>query len=296
VQPRLESGGLRFERDIFLAFSPEREDPGNPDYSTRSIPKVVGGVGPQSARLAEALYKGALDRVVRVSSARVAEAVKILENTYRAVNIALVNELKVTFDAMGIDVWEVIEAAKTKPFGYAPFYPGPGLGGHCIPIDPFYLTWKAREYGLSTRFIELAGEVNTGMPRYVVRRLAAALNDRSKCLRGAHVLILGVAYKKNVADVRESPALEIIEMLHQAGARVDYHDPHVPHLHKMRRHQLALKSVPLDESLSRYDAAVVVTDHAGVDYAGVAQTVPLVLDTRNVYGRVEHPRGRVVKA
>jgi UDP-N-acetyl-D-glucosamine dehydrogenase len=296
VQPRLERGGLRVERDVFLAFSPEREDPGNPDYSTRSIPKVVGGVGPQSARLAEALYKGALDRVVRVSSARVAEAVKILENTYRAVNIALVNELKVTFDAMGIDVWEVIEAAKTKPFGFAPFYPGPGLGGHCIPIDPFYLTWKAREYGLSTRFIELAGEVNTGMPQYVVRRLAAALNEGNKCLRGARVLILGVAYKRDVADVRESPALEIIEMLQQAGARVDYHDPHVPHLHKMRRHQLALKSVPLDEDLSRYDAAVVVTDHTGVDYAGVARTVPLVLDTRNVYGRIEHPRGRVVKA
>ena len=183
VQPRLEAGGLRVERDVFLAFSPEREDPGNPDYSTRSIPKVVGGVGPQSARLAEALYQGALDRVVGVSSARVAEAVKILENTYRAVNIALVNELKVTFDAMGIDVWEVIEAAKTKPFGFAAFYPGPGLGGHCIPIDPFYLTWKAREYGLSTRFIELAGEVNTGMPQYVVRRLAAALNDGSQCLR-----------------------------------------------------------------------------------------------------------------
>ncbi len=296
VQPRLEAGGMRVERDIFLAFSPEREDPGNPDHSTRSIPKVVGGVGPESARLAEALYKGALDRVVRVSSARVAEAVKILENTYRAVNIALVNELKVTFEAMGIDVWEVIEAAKTKPFGFAAFYPGPGLGGHCIPIDPFYLTWKAREYGLSTRFIELAGEVNTGMPQYVVRRLAAALNDGSKCLRGAHILILGVAYKKNVADVRESPALEIIEMLQEAGAHVDYHDPHVPQLHKMRRHQLGLRSVPLEEDLSRYDAAVVVTDHTGVDYARVAQTVPLVLDTRNVYGKVPHPPGRVVKA
>ena len=296
VQPRLEAGGMRVERDIFLAFSPEREDPGNPDHSTRSIPKVVGGVGPESARLAEALYKGALDRVVRVSSARVAEAVKILENTYRAVNIALVNELKVTFEAMGIDVWEVIEAAKTKPFGFAAFYPGPGLGGHCIPIDPFYLTWKAREYGLSTRFIELAGEVNTGMPQYVVRRLAAALNDGSKCLRGAHILILGVAYKKNVADVRESPALEIIEMLQEAGAHVDYHDPHVPQLHKMRRHQLGLRSVPLEEDLSRYDAAVVVTDHTGVDYVRVAQTVPLVLDTRNVYGKVPHPPGRVVKA
>jgi UDP-N-acetyl-D-glucosamine dehydrogenase len=296
VQPRLEATGLKVEEDFFLAFSPEREDPGNPEYSTRTIPKVVGGVGPQSARLAEALYKGTLDRVVRVSSARTAEAVKILENTYRAVNIALVNELKVTFGPMGIDIWEVIEAAKTKPFGFAPFYPGPGLGGHCIPIDPFYLTWKAREYGLSTRFIELAGEINTGMPRYVVQRLSAALNDAGKCLRGARILVLGVAYKKDVDDMRESPALEIIEMLQEAGAQVDYHDPHVPHLAKMRRHQLALNSVPLDDAMARYDAAVVVTDHSKVDYAAVVSAIPLVVDTRNVYGRIAHPPGRVVKA
>ncbi len=296
VQPRLERREMRVERDVFLAFSPEREDPGNPDYSTRSIPKVVGGIGPESARLAEALYKGALDRVVRVSSARVAEAVKILENTYRAVNIALVNELKVTFDAMGIDVWEVIEAAKTKPFGFAPFYPGPGLGGHCIPIDPFYLTWKAREYGLSTRFIELAGEINTGMPHHVVRRLASALNDDGKCLRGARILVLGVAYKRDIEDMRESPAVEIIELLQEAGARVDYHDPHVLHLPKMRRHQLELNSVPLDAGLSAYVAAVVVTDHAAVDYAAVGQVVPLIIDTRNVYGRLPRPRARVVKA
>jgi UDP-N-acetyl-D-mannosaminuronate dehydrogenase len=473
VQPRLEAGGKRVERDYFLAFSPEREDPGNPDYSTRSIPKVVGGVGPESARLAEALYRGALDRVVRVSSARVAEAVKILENTYRAVNIALVNELKVTFDAMGIDVWEVIEAARTKPFGYAAFYPGPGLGGHClsghetvcirdgpavrvlpldkvfdsaparrrvrvrevdvtvpddlevlsvdpasgetrfsavshlfrraaptpllrlrlkdnrrltvtdghpmlccdergidvrpardlragdqmvvvrswpadsawtpcleqiqaertdtvelatvepapsepvysmevegtgtfvtsygiavhncIPIDPFYLTWKAREYGLSTRFIELAGEVNTGMPGYVVRRLASALNEAGKPLRGTRVLVLGAAYKKNIADVRESPALEIIEMLQEAGVRVDYHDPHIPLLPKGRRHQIELSSVALD-GLAQYDAAVVVTDHAGVDYQAVAAAVPLIVDTRNVYGGPAAGRARIVKA
>jgi len=296
VRPRLEAGGLRVEQDIFLAFSPEREDPGNPSFSARTIPKVVGGVGPRSARLAEALYRGTLDQVVRVSSARVAEAVKILENTYRAVNIALVNELKITFDHMGIDIWEVIEAAKTKPFGFAAFYPGPGLGGHCIPIDPFYLTWKAREYGLSTRFIELAGEVNTGMPRYVVQRLSSALNDAGKCLRGSRILILGVAYKKDVADMRESPALEIIEELQQAGAEVDYHDPHIPQLHKMRRHQLALTSVPLDGGLSRFDAAVVVTDHSKVDYAAVVSAIPLVVDTRNVYGRVPHAPGRVVKA
>jgi UDP-N-acetyl-D-glucosamine dehydrogenase len=296
VRPRLEATGLKVEADVFLAFSPEREDPGNSQYSTRTIPKVVGGVGPQSARLAEALYQGTLDRVVRVSSARAAEAVKILENTYRAVNIALVNELKVTFEPMGIDIWEVIEAAKTKPFGYAAFYPGPGLGGHCIPIDPFYLTWKAREYGLSTRFIELAGEINTGMPHHVVERLASALNDDGKCLRGARVLILGVAYKRDVDDMRESPALEIIELLQQAGARVNYHDPHVVHLHKMRRHQLALSSVPLDDGLSAYDAAVVVTDHAAVDYARVGEAVPLVIDTRNVYGRLPRPRARVVKA
>jgi UDP-N-acetyl-D-glucosamine dehydrogenase len=296
VQPRLEAGGLRVERDVFLAFSPEREDPGNPDYSTRSIPKVVGGVGPKSARLAEALYRGALDRVVGVSSARVAEAVKILENTYRAVNIALVNELKVTFDAMGIDVWEVIEAAKTKPFGFAAFYPGPGLGGHCIPIDPFYLTWKAREYGLSTRFIELAGEVNTGMPRHVVRRVAAALNADGKCLRDSRVLVLGVAYKKNIADVRESPALEIIEMLQEAGVRVAYHDPHIPLLPKMRRHQIELSSVALDAELAGYDAAVVVTDHSGVDYKAVAAAIPLVVDTRNVYAGQAPARARIVKA
>jgi len=296
VQPRLEAAGLKVEEDFFLAFSPEREDPGNSQYSTRTIPKIVGGVGPQSARLAEALYQGTLDRVVRVSSARVAEAVKILENTYRAVNIALVNELKVTFEPMDIDIWEVIEAAKTKPFGFAPFYPGPGLGGHCIPIDPFYLTWKAREYGLSTRFIELAGEINTGMPHHVVRRLASALNEDGKCLRGARVLVLGVAYKRNIEDMRESPAAEIIELLQQAGARADYHDPHVPHLPKMRRHQFELNSVPLDSGLSAYDAAVVVTDHAAVDYAAVGQAVPLVIDTRNVYGRLPRPRARVVKA
>jgi UDP-N-acetyl-D-glucosamine dehydrogenase len=296
VQPRLEKGGLRVERDIFLAFSPEREDPGNPDHSTRSIPKVVGGVGPESARLAEALYQGALDRVVRVSSARVAEAVKILENTYRAVNIALVNELKVTFDAMGIDVWEVIEAARTKPFGFAAFYPGPGLGGHCIPIDPFYLTWKAREYGLSTRFIELAGEVNIAMPGHVVRRVTAALNDDGKCLRAARLLILGVAYKRNIADVRESPALEIIEMLQKEGARVDYHDPHIPFLPKMRRHQIELSSVAIDGRLAEYDAAVVVTDHAGVDYQAVAAAVPLIVDTRNVYGGRPASKARIVKA
>lgn len=297
VRPRLEHGGLEVEGDIFLAFSPEREDPGNPSYNTRTIPKVVGGMGPKSGALAAALYSGAVDSVVPVSSERVAEAVKILENTFRAVNIALVNELKVTFDRMNINVWEVIEAAKTKPFGFTPFYPGPGLGGHCIPIDPFYLTWKAREFGVTTRFIELAGEINTGMPHYVVGKLAEALNERSRPLRGTRVLVLGAAYKKNISDMRESPSLEIIEALQHAGANVDYHDPHVPHLPKMRRYQIALSSVAIDAaSLSTYDAAVVVTDHDAVDYELVAQQVPLVVDTRNVYKAGIARRGAIVKA
>jgi len=296
VQPRLESGGLKVGRDIFLAFSPEREDPGNPNFSTHNIPKVVGGVCEESAKLAVRLYESFLEKIVPVSSARVAEAVKILENTYRAVNIALVNELKIAFDRMDIDVWEVIEAAKTKPFGFTAFYPGPGLGGHCIPIDPFYLTWKAREYGVTTRFIELAGEVNTGMPHYVVNRLSEALNEAGKCLRGSKILVLGVAYKRDVADVRESPAVEIIEILQRAGSVVSYHDPNVAKLPRMRRHQLELESIPLGAAPLPYDAAIVVTDHSGVDYETVARGVPLVVDTRNVYARIASPHARIVKA
>jgi UDP-N-acetyl-D-glucosamine dehydrogenase len=297
VRPILEKGGLKADKDFFLAFSPEREDPGNKDFNTRTIPKVVGGFGPESSRLAVALYGAALDRVVAVGSEKVAEAVKILENTFRAVNIALVNELKITFDRMGIDVWEVIGAASTKPFGFTPFYPGPGLGGHCIPIDPFYLTWKAREYGVPTRFIELAGEINTGMPHYVVGKVGSALNEASLPVRGAKILVLGVAYKKNISDMRESPAIEVIELLQQAGAQVDYHDPHVPHLPKMRRHQLALSSVPLDDArLSSYRAAVVVTDHDEIDWEKVARKVPIVVDTRNVYRPGPERRARIVKA
>ena len=282
VVPRLAATGLVLERDVFVAFSPEREDPGNPDHSTRTIPKVVGGVGPVSSRIAAKLYGAVLDRVVPVASARIAEAVKILENTYRAVNIALVNELKVTFDRMGIDVWDVIEAAKTKPFGFTPFYPGPGLGGHCIPIDPFYLTWKAREFGVSTRFIELAGEVNSRMPEWVVGRLGEALNEDRKAIRGSRILVLGAAYKRDIGDMRESPAVEIIEMLQHAGAEVSYHDPHVPRLPRMRRHQLELESVPLTaETLASSDAVIVVTDHSAVDYGLVASEARLVVDTRN---------------
>src|SRR5436190_16328735 len=295
MRPILETSGLRSGRDFFLAYSPEREDPGNDRFGTRDIPKVVGGDGDPALRLACAFYDQVVARTVPVSSTDTAEAVKLTENIFRSVNIALVNELKLVFSAMGIDIWEVIEAARTKPFGFAPFYPGPGLGGHCIPIDPFYLTWKAREYGLSTRFIELAGEVNTGMPGYVVRRLTAALNEAGKPLRGTRVLVLGAAYKKNIADVRESPALEIIEMLQEAGARVDYHDPHIPFLPKMRRHQIELSSVALD-GLAQYDAAIVVTDHASVDYQAVAAAVPLIVDTRNVYGGRPPSRARVVKA
>ena len=234
VRPILEQTGLRVARDFFLAYSPEREDPGNPHYSTRMIPKVVGGCDPASLELATALYKPVVDDVLPVSSTQVAEACKILENTYRAVNIALVNELKVVFERMGIDIWEVIEAAKTKPFGFQAFYPGPGLGGHCIPIDPFYLTWMARKYGVNTRFIELAGEINSAMPHHVVNRVAEALNEEGKPIRGSRICVLGVAYKRNVDDPRESPAFSILEMLKQRGAFLSYNDPHIPALPPMR--------------------------------------------------------------
>src|SRR5262249_17204733 len=268
--------------DFFLAFSPEREDPGNPNFSTSTIPKVVGGVDAASGQLAVALYTPAVTGVVPVTSAEVAEARKILETTSRASNIALVNELKVVFDAMGIDVWEVIAAAKTKPFGFQPFYPGPGLGGHCIPIDPFYLTWAARRYGVHTRFIELAGEVNTAMPRYVVDRVAEALNDDGKPVMGSRVCVLGVAYKKDVDDPRESPAFEIVELLKHRGAVVTYHAPHVPRLPVMRRHSLQMESRALtDEYLAAQDCVLIVTDHTAVDYARVVRAARLVVDTRN---------------
>jgi UDP-N-acetyl-D-glucosamine dehydrogenase len=284
VLPRLARRGLTVGRDFFLAYSPEREDPGNRQYTTATIPKVVGGVTPACAELAVTLYAQAIDRVVPVSGTRVAEATKILENVYRAVNIALVNELKIAFDRMGIDIWEVIEAAKTKPFGFQAFHPGPGLGGHCIPIDPFYLTWKAREYGVTTRFIELAGEINSGMPAYVLARLTDALNARGTVLNGARILVLGAAYKKDTDDPRESPALEILELLLSKGARAEYSDPHLPALPSGRRHQLALESVPLSpDTIARYDALVLVTDHSDFDYPTIFRHARLVVDTRNAF-------------
>ena len=297
VQPILERGGLRVGRDFHLAFSPEREDPNNAQFSTKTIPKLVGGITPECSRVAAALYGAVITRVIPVSSARVAESAKLLENIYRSVNIALVNELKVLFDRMGINVWEVIDAAATKPFGFTPFYPGPGLGGHCIPIDPFYLTWKARQYELATRFIELAGEVNQAMPAFVVDKLADALNDRGRSIKGARILVLGVAYKRDLDDDRESPAYKLMELLHRKHADVAYHDPYVPKLHRGRRYDFGLSSVPLTpEELGRADATVIVTDHSGVDYALVVRHSRLVIDTRNATRDVDEGREKIVHA
>jgi UDP-N-acetyl-D-glucosamine dehydrogenase len=298
LRPLLEESGLEAGKDFFLAYSPEREDPGNRDFSTRTIPKVVGGIDDVSRDLAVALYEPIVEGVVPVSSARVAEACKILENTYRAVNIALVNELKGVLAAMGIDVWEVIEAAKTKPFGFQAFYPGPGLGGHCIPIDPFYLTWAARRYGLNTRFIELAGEINTAMPQQVVERIALALNDTGRPLKGSKVCILGVAYKKDVDDPRESPAFEILQRLQQRGAQVTYNDPHIPALPRMRHHaDLQLESQTLTpEFLANQDCVVVVTDHSVYDFDFIVEHARLVVDTRNATARCLPTTCRIYKA
>ncbi len=297
VKPILEKSGLKAERDFFLAFSPEREDPGRKDYSTATIPKVVGGLGRKSHRLAVALYTQAIAKVVPVGSCEVAEAAKIVENVYRCVNIAMVNELKLVFDKMGIDVWEVINAAKTKPFGFQAFYPGPGLGGHCIPIDPFYLTWKARQYGEPTRFIELAGEINTFMPEYVIERLTEALNDRGKPVRGSRILVLGLAYKKDVDDLRESPSIELIHLLQKRGAKVDYNDPHIPRTHKGREHDLGMKSVPLTAAnLKRYDAVLISTDHSKYDANMIVKNSKLVIDTRNACANVRRGREKIVKA
>ena len=300
LKPILEAGGLDSGSDFYLAYSPEREDPGNPDYGATTTPKVVGGDGDAALRLATTLYGQVVGDIVPVSSAATAEAVKLTENIFRAVNIALANELKLVYDRMGIDVWEVIDAAKTKPFGYMPFYPGPGLGGHCIPIDPFYLTWKAREYGLSTRFIELAGEINTDMPRHVVRRLADALDAHAgKGLNGARILLLGLAYKKNVDDIRESPALTIIELLEERGAAVDYYDPYVAEIPVTREHAplAGRHSIRWDPAaLSAYDAAFICTDHDDVDYAALVTHSRLVVDTRNATRDVTGHRERIVKA
>lgn len=297
LKPLLEADGLQAGKDFFLAYSPEREDPGNRDFATRNIPKVIGGLDERSGQLAVALYAPIVDGVVPVSSTRVAEACKILENTYRAVNIALVNELKSVFAAMGIDVWEVIEAAKTKPFGFQPFYPGPGLGGHCIPIDPFYLTWAARKHGLHTRFIELAGEINTAMPRLVVDKVADALNEEGKSVRGSRVCVLGVAYKKDVDDPRESPAFPIMEMLQQRGAIISYNDPYIPTLPSMRHHSIQLSSEPLTpEFLATQDCLLVITDHSRFDYEAIAQHARLIVDTRNAMTDCAVTGCRIIKA
>jgi UDP-N-acetyl-D-glucosamine dehydrogenase len=295
LRPELEASGLRAGNDFFLAYSPEREDPGNPTFSAANIPKVVGGWDEPSGTLARALYGAVVPEVIAVSSCEVAEACKILENTYRAVNIALVNELKVVFDRMKIDVWEVIEAAKTKPFGFQAFYPGPGLGGHCIPIDPFYLTWVAREHGVHTRFIELAGEINTSMPHYVIERTAAALNDRGKPLRGSRVLVLGAAYKPDVDDCRESPSFELMERLQERGVIVSYSDPHVPVLPPLRGHSIRMESVPLSaEALAAQDCVLIATDHKRFDWPLVLRHAALVVDTRGVTRRFRDAGGAAV--
>jgi UDP-N-acetyl-D-glucosamine dehydrogenase len=296
LRPILERGGLVAGRDFFLAFSPERENPGS-GVETHSIPKVVGGHTPACLEVALAVYGAAFDRVVPVTSTRVAELSKLLENIFRSVNIALVNELKMLCHRMDVDVNEVIDAASTKPFGFMPFQPGPGLGGHCIPIDPFYLTWKARQYEFQTRFIELAGEVNTEMPRYVVQRTMEALNARGKALKGARVLLLGMAYKKDVDDMRESPSVRLVELLQERGAQVCYHDPFVPRVPKMRQHQLDMVSVPLtDEALETADAVIIATDHSAVDYARVVERAPVIVDTRNACRGVRAGREKITKA
>lgn len=292
--PRIESRGLIVGENYFIVYSPEREDPGNPDFETRTIPKVVGGHTPDCLDVGKALYGQAIDQVVPVSSTQVAEMTKLLENIHRAVNIGLVNEMKVVADRMGVDIFEVISAAATKPFGFTAYYPGPGLGGHCIPIDPFYLTWKAREYGLHTRFIELAGEVNTAMPEWVINKLMDALNQAGKALSRSRVLVLGIAYKKNVDDMRESPSVELMEILEEKGATVEYSDPHVLDFPKMREHHFELSSVELTaESIASYDAVLLATDHDEFDYDLIKSSAQLIVDTR---GKYREPAEHIVKA
>jgi UDP-N-acetyl-D-glucosamine dehydrogenase len=295
--PILETSGLKAGVDFHLAFSPEREDPGNKYFTTKTIPKVVGGLTKKCKEMACQMYGAAINRVVAVTTLEVAEATKILENVYRCINIAMVNELKMVFDRMGIDVWEVIESAKTKPFGFNPFYPGPGLGGHCIPIDPFYLTWKARQYGMATRFIELAGEINTNMPHYVIAKTMDALNERKKSLKGSKVLVLGLAYKKDIDDLRESPSIELIELLEKKGAKVDYNDPYVPHSIKQRQHHLQMKSKKLStKMLKGYDVVVISTDHTCYDYQWIVNNSKMVVDSRNATAGVKSGREKIVKA
>ncbi|WP_334190673.1 nucleotide sugar dehydrogenase [Noviherbaspirillum sp.] len=292
--PRLVAHDLKVGEEVFLVFSPEREDPGNPHFNTRSIPKVCGGITVPCQRAGVALYSVAVDRVVPVSSTRAAELTKLLENIYRAVNIGLVNEMKIIADRMGIDIHEVINAAATKPFGYAAYYPGPGLGGHCIPIDPFYLTWKARQYGLNTRFIELAGEINSDMPRWVVNKVGEALNDRGRSVRGSSILVLGIAYKKDVDDMRESPSVKLMELLREKGARIAYSDPHVPVFPTMREHRFDLESVDLTrERIASYDLVLLATNHSAFDYDLIQKHAQLIVDTRGVYSEA---RPNVVKS
>ena len=297
VMPILEKSGLKAGKDFYLAYSPEREDPGNKQFTTKTIPKVVGGLTAKGRKIAAKVYSVAIDTPVEVSSLEAAEAAKILENVYRCINIAMVNELKMVFDRMDIDVWEVIRAASTKPFGFKPFYPGPGLGGHCIPIDPFYLTWKARQYGMPTRFIELAGEVNKGMPDYVVHKSMEALNEVKKSMKGSKILVLGLAYKKDIDDLRESPSVELIEKLQEKGAKVDYNDPYIPQTHKQRQHDLGMKSKKLTaKMLESYDMVLISTDHSDYDYQWIVDNSQLVVDTRNATAGVKRAKKKVVKA
>lgn len=292
--PRAEHSGLQVGENIFLVYSPEREDPGNPNFETRTIPKVVGGHTPNCLEVGIALYNKAIDQVVPVSSTKAAEMTKLLENIHRAVNIGLVNEMKIVADKMGVDIFEVIDAAKTKPFGFTAYYPGPGLGGHCIPIDPFYLTWKAREYGINTRFIELSGEVNQAMPAYVLSKLMDGLNQQHKSINGSKILVLGIAYKKNVDDMRESPSVEVMELIREKGGIVAYNDHHVPTFPIMREHKFDLNSVNLTpDAIKQYDAIVITTDHDDVDYDIIKQHAALIIDTRGVY---RQPSQHIIRA
>lgn len=294
MRPILEKSGLKYGKEFYLAFSPEREDPNNPKYSTKEIPKVVGCNDPYGLKCTLALYDQVIVKTVPVSSSQAAEATKLLENIFRSVNIALVNEMKMILDRMGIDIHEVIEAAATKPFGFMPFYPGPGLGGHCIPIDPFYLTWKAKEYDIPTKFIELAGEVNTSMPYWVVQKVVDALNERGKSIKGARILILGIGYKKDVDDLRESPSLKLIEILKKRNANIDYNDPYIPKIPKVRKYEYDMTSIELTpDNLSAYDAVLISTDHSSYDFNQIVQHSQLIIDTRNA---VKEKNKKVVKA
>jgi UDP-N-acetyl-D-glucosamine dehydrogenase len=296
LMPLFERRGLRVGEDYFLAFSPEREDPANDNYSTRTIPKVVGGVTPRCGEVAIAAYSALVERVVPVSSARAAESAKLLENIYRCVNIAMINELKLLFERMGIDVWEVIRASATKPFGFTPFYPGPGLGGHCIPVDPFYLTWKAKQYDFNTRFIELAGEINSAMPQHVVDRLTEGLNVMGRALNGARILLIGAAYKRNVEDVRESPAIRIIQLLQERLAQVSYYDPYVPRLETRHLEQALTSTRFSPDVIASSDAVVIITDHANIDYKVILDHARLVVDTRNATAPYRTPSHNVIMA